>query len=487
MDLFRRFRRARYELPPVFDPRRPLCWFGPHDPWTIGDSFEGTQIFGATGSGKTSGSGRTIAKAMLAEGFGGLVLTAKRDELDLWRRYCAEVGRSDSLLVFGVDEPCRFNFMDYELRRGGAGGGLTENIANLFTAVLDGGGKAGGGVSRDPYWDFALKQMLRNAVDLLRLSGQSVSLPNLARVIASAPKSPEDVTDPVWQRNSYCFECFTIADRPGLAPMQLGDLEVTAAFWLAEFPAIAENTRSNIVSTFTTMADGFMRGHLRELFCGATNVVPELTHNGVVLVINLPLKEFHDLGRYAQLLWKYLWQRATESRDVAKNPRPVFVWADESQLFATARDREFQSTARSQRASTVYLTQNISSYYAAIGGPDAKASADSLLGNLQTKIFHANGDAETNEWAERIIGKSWGWRSGTSSSSKSDGDKDGGGSSSSSRNESLDAEVLAREFTTLRKGGPANGGLVEGIVFQGGRVWNSNGKTHVRVRFDQNG
>ena len=38
-------------------------------------------------------------------------------------------------------------------------------------------------------------------------------------------------------------------------------------------------------------------------------------------------------------------------------------------------------------------------------GHDTKAKVDSLLGNLSTKIFHANADAETNEYASRLIGQ----------------------------------------------------------------------------------
>ena len=35
------------------------------------------------------------------------------------------------------------------------------------------------------------------------------------------------------------------------------------------------------------------------------------------------------------------------------------------------------------------------------GGEDA---AKSLIANLQTKIFHANGHYETNKWAEQLTG-----------------------------------------------------------------------------------
>ena len=53
-------------------------------PWTIRHAVEGTHIFGGPGSGKTSGSGATIARAFLNAGFGGLVMTAKADERELW-------------------------------------------------------------------------------------------------------------------------------------------------------------------------------------------------------------------------------------------------------------------------------------------------------------------------------------------------------------------------------------------------------------------
>lgn len=84
---------------------------------------------------------------------------------------------------------------------------------------------------------------------------------------------------------------------------------------------------------------------------------------------------------------------------------PVFLWADESQYFVTSEDMIFQQTARSRRAATVFLTQNISNYYAMLDARNAHTTTDSLLGNLQTKIFHAQGDPAINEWAERIFAK----------------------------------------------------------------------------------
>jgi hypothetical protein len=491
-------KRSKTSPPPAaardpFALDRTLLQLSANDAWTIADACEGTQIFGATGSGKTSGSGQAIAKAMLRAGFGGLVLTAKPDERELWERYCRETGRSDSLLVFGAATPHRFNFLDYELKRSG-GVGLTENLVALFNTVLEAAERSpGGGGGSDPFWGRAQRQLLRNAIDALILSGSRVDLLGLARVIASGPQYPEQPAEIAWQAGSECFQCLARAElrlQGGkFTPMQARDLEQTAAYWLGEFPRMAERTRSNIVATFTTMADGFLRGQLYELFGTTTTLAPELTHHGVVLIIDLPVKLYHDLGRFAQVLWKYLWQRATEARDTGKNPRPVFLWADEAQNFVTSHDMHFQSTARSSRAATVYLTQNISNYHAVLGaeGGQAKAAADSLLGNLQTKIFHANGDSETNEWAERTFAKSWAWRTNTSSTTQPPDGKRGGQRSSvtAGASQSFDSEVPARAFTTLRKGGPANRFAVDAVAFQGGRTWAVNGKNHIRVSFDQ--
>ena len=46
-------------------------------------------------------------------------------------------GRGDHLIVFSPSSPWRFNFLDSELRRPGAGAGLTENILRLFLTIAE--------------------------------------------------------------------------------------------------------------------------------------------------------------------------------------------------------------------------------------------------------------------------------------------------------------------------------------------------------------
>ena len=66
MGLFNRRKRndpVEFVSDDPFDLETPLLHFSDSDPWRIRDACEGLQIFGGTGSGKTSGSGQAVARA----------------------------------------------------------------------------------------------------------------------------------------------------------------------------------------------------------------------------------------------------------------------------------------------------------------------------------------------------------------------------------------------------------------------------------------
>jgi len=215
---------------------------------------------------------------------------------------------------------------------------------------------------------------------------------------------------------------------------------------------------------------------LCEFFCTTTTFDPDVSQDGKVLVLDFPIKKWGDLGRYAQLIFKYLWQGAIERRRGEALRRPVFLWADEAQFFLSSRDLDFQTTARSSRACTVYLTQNISNYNAMARNRD-RVSA--FLGNLNTKIFHSNTDATTNEWAADMIARSWQDRSTINTNQENLKDK-----SSVSLSQSLEHDVIPQTFTRLRNGGDRNKRHVDAIFLQGGRIW-SNGKNYLKLVFRQ--
>lgn len=466
----------------------PIYHFNHSEPFTIRQACEGVQIFGGIGSGKTSGSGASLARAYLKAGFGGLVLCAKKDELATWQQYAKETGREQSLLVFDASGEYRFPFLQYETRREGEGAGNTENLVRLFMTVQESIERSKGSEGTDPYWSRAMQQLMRNAIDLAMLSDGKISVPLMKEIVLSAPKTVSELDTQNWKDESLCWQlllkCHAKKQENLLSKWEIYDYESTADYWLNEYPNLSEKTRSSILSIFTSLIDNFLRRPFRMLFSDPPEdwkkiIFPELTHQGVVIVMNLPVKEFGEAGRAAQLVYKYIWQQAAERRKVDDQTRPIFLWVDEAQNFATEYDMQFQATARSSRACTVYMTQNLPNYYAEMGGEHSRYRVDSLVGNLQTKIWHANSDPSTNQNASETIGKSWQLRE---SSGQSIGADVGLNRSVS---ESFDYDVIPQTFTRLAKGGHQNNYMVQGVVFQNGRLWN-NKKTFLLAQFNQN-
>src|SRR5471030_2057703 len=131
--------------------------FNGQEDFTIGNACEGVQIFGGIGSGKTSGSGEALARAFLTAGFGGLVLCAKKDVLEDWKRYARETGRAEQVLVFDGSGDFVFPFLQYEIEREGEGAGYTDNLVRLFTTIYETIDRSSHGDGSDPYWERAMQ------------------------------------------------------------------------------------------------------------------------------------------------------------------------------------------------------------------------------------------------------------------------------------------------------------------------------------------
>jgi hypothetical protein len=182
-----------------------------------------------------------------------------------------------------------------------------------------------------------------------------------------------------------------------------------------------------------------------------------------------------------------------EQRDLSKNGRPVVLWADEAQNHVTAYDMQYVTTCRGSRAATVYLTQNVSNFYAALGGLEkGRAESASMFANLNTKVLCANGDPVTNDWASSLIGRSRQFMANGSTSQSAEDNLTFGidwlsspGNTSAGFSEAFEWEVQPSEFTQLRTGGPENNWQVDAIFFQNGKRFKTSGRTWLPVTFEQ--
>lgn len=436
----------------VWNLDHPLLQLSRNDVWTIGDSLEGVQIFGASGSGKTSGSGAAIAKKFLAAGYGGLVLTAKNDEIELWREYFTAAGRSQNDLVLFPEGDLAFDFLRYESQFSGQAG-FTDNLAKFFTSLVQ--LEQAGELSKEQYWMKAMHELIVYGLMIIRHAPDGISLRALADLVNKLPKDKFSVDEAPWQ--SFLAS---------LLPSWHSDADALDArrYFEEDFATMYPKQRDGFVAMFRTLATTLLTGELRKRFgtgLVSDRVRPEECYwNGKVIIMNLPVREYKDSGRFSQILYKAAWQRAMDRRSnsrIVPTDRPVFLWADESQEFVTTQDGDFQSTARSARVATVYLTQNLPQYKRKLKSEDEVAA---FLGLLKTKIVHCNDDESTPSFQDEQFQISF---TGASPS----------------------ADFAPLSTTELRQGGPKNNWKVDGILFKAGQIWNATGTPQIKVTFHQ--
>lgn len=473
--------------------------------WTARNAVEGVQIFGGIGSGKTSGSGRMIALKYLKAGFGGLVLTVKPDEKKLWHDYCEIAGRSDDLIIVEPLGEHRFNFFDYELSKTKAGMSPTDNLVQVLKTVIRAGQEKSSGRADDPFWENALDMLIYNTIDLSYLAHEQVSAEVMYNIVQSIPKSgqPEskEQTDyslalkkarhkahdkiKEWRDRQPSERLSRLDANPETLDLIyteeipiVRELKFIIQFFTETFQGLAEKTRSTIELSFTAFLFRLLRDPVYSLFCnGDSTFSPDDCAEGKIILLNLPVKEYHKTGQDVQIMFKYIWQRAMEKRDLSKSDRPVFLWADEAQNFLHEHDPDYQATARSSRIATVYISQNLPNYHANMGGDKSTYKVNSFLGTLGTKIFHANADIDTNKYASELVGD--GFFEETSRSATASG------TFSASRTKSLKIDKIIRPeaFVLLKNGGGNNEYKVEGVMHLQGNLLQD--RNHTIVQFNQ--
>ncbi|MBA4853752.1 type IV secretory system conjugative DNA transfer family protein [Emticicia sp. BO119] len=493
----------------TFDLDKPLIEFpsgSSNGHWTIRHAVEGVQIFGGIGSGKSSGSGRTLALKYLKAGFGGLVLTVKPDEKEVWQDYCQLTGREKDLLILEPGGHYHFNFLQYEAAQA-SGQSITENMVEVLKTVIR-AGEEKNGKSDDPFWETALDMLIFNVIDLCLLAYGQLSIQTLYDIVQTIPKPDQENKASSENSNAYhrafqqaqakvnekvndwylqlSKETQDLMDEAGTLEMEVGNAVPEARlynfvrqFFNENYISLSEKTRSIIDFTFSGFLFRLLREPIYSLFCRHdSNIQPEDCLDGKIILLNLPVKVYQKVGRDCQILFKYIWQRAMEKRSISANNRPLFLWADEAQNFLHEHDADYQATARSSRISTVYISQNLPNYYACMGGQKAEYRVKSFMGTLGTKIFHANADIETNKYASELIGDAY---FVDESSTQTIGKEFSHG-----RGQSLKLERMVRpeDFVRLKTGGTLNEGKVEGYLHRQGDPVHK-GLNHVKMTFKQ--
>ena len=486
------------------------------------DAYAGTTVFGMIGSGKSSGVGAHLARSMMlprqlpngeVEKIGGLVLTVAPGEADEWRTYGFQTGRK----VTVVDEWSghHFNpFQWYDSRSGDKGADVL-NLVSMFMLLTRLGGRFLGasGDSGDAFWRLALAELLSNAMELLKLTGQSPSILGISSLVRQIPREylydtfpklrdaiqkieyrleaaengattraaeiqklvqEEFITEDeaVYLTNDIVVLLAQVAENVMLTEAQRRTYEVVRDYFLSDMAALAENTRSSIVQMWSTYSRPLRSGLAAEFLSTTTStaIIPECTlDEGEIIVLSFPTLKYGVAGLFIQSAYLSCWMAAVQERR-GSDGNPVFLWIDECQQFVSKETTAFQAICRKSRCASIYLTQTVSGLRQALGGVEA---AETFLGTTNTKIFCSSNSAATIRYAVETIGKAstLDSRGGVSE----DGDE---------LSEKLVDQITPQHIIRQRTGGPLQGdytleqrkkwdNTVQAIVTRGGRPFTS--------------
>lgn len=433
---------------------------------------------------------------------GGLVLTVKPDEKDTWIKYCEQTNRLDDLIILEKGGDYHFDFLDYEYNRSGDGSGITDNIVSVLKTVIHAGTSDQGQRTNEGFWEDALDMLLFNVVDLCVLAYGKLKIDDLYHVVQNLPKSISDVVQPSANSDDPFAQILFKAklnvakgaenrkreflknsleqDYDVKADKELAAFKKVMHYFMSDFPSLSDKTRSVVEHSFFGLLFRLIREPIKSLICSPTpNFSPDDCFKGKIILLNLPIKQFDKVGRDAQILFKYVWQRAMERRTKSNNEAPVFLWADEAQNFLHEHDIDYQATARSSKVCTVYLTQNIPNYYAHLGGRSGEFRVKSFLGTMGTKIFHANADMETNKYASELIGQHEIWKENEGSQFV------GGFTMSEGASQDRDFIIYPENFVVMRTGSRLNDFIVDARIHRQGNPWFSTGRNDRKISFKQ--
>lgn len=451
----------------------------PDDALTLRDLFEHVFVTGSTGSGKTSTIGYHLAQSLLStrklpeeDRIGMIVLLYKSGDLQQWIDWAEQQGRERDLMIINPDDKNVFNLLEAYRDK--------EAISAVDTLMIVSGLSLNGSSQQnsEQYWEQMNRQRLHRLVLLNQLCGEALSLHTLHRLHSSAPQYSEQVDSEDFKARSYCWQML------GRANERCGEnhpqFKLVEDYFVREFPYMADRTQSSILSLTSGILEPFVSSPmLSGLFAGGTKLDLDEMLRGKIVLLNLPIQQYEYAGKLAQILFKHLLQKRIEGRDLENIPNPVCFYIDEYQYFISPYDALFLSTARSARAGCVLMTQNISNLYAQVGGSGRAADekVNALLALTNHKLFLAQNNSVTNEFASKTIGMGIHRLSNTSVQVQQFAGNAG-------QSESYHYQVMPHEFTMLKRGGKHSEGIVECIVTATGKRF-SNGKNYLRLQFLQ--
>ncbi len=457
-----------------------LGYFGRSDPLIVRDLLRSVSVFGQTGSGKSSGSGLMMARAIVKyRNSGGLILASKPEDRDWWQGIFAAAGRKNDLLILEPDGPYQCNILDHEMKHGAD----TREIVQFMMTVAETLNRSGG-QSQEPFWVQQQRRQLFNAVEIVKLATGKLDPWELQVFINSAPTDPavmaalETIEDAgtrtraqLW-RSSFNFRCMSAAHAAAKTVMQQHDYQLAKEYWLGEMPKLNDRTKSSITAGVMGLLHVYNTGQVRHLLASATNLSPDVMERRKWIMVNMPVVAGDGSATFVNAAMKYAIQRHILRRKAGRDDPILGIYCDEFPKVTNAYDTAFLAECRSHKGYLVALMQSLPGLCDALGH-DGKNKAIALLSNSYIRIFHVLGDSDTAQFASSLLGQKLRVLTGGSTGPQQGvGDQlFGQSTASTSFNQTWEPILQPNVFMGsegLRTGGKANRYKVDGIIVREG-------------------
>lgn len=467
-----------------------LASWSPSDPWTVRHACANTLIVGKTGSGKSSGAGDHLLRAVVRHrNSGGAIFAAKPEDKAYVQRVFREERTLDDLFILEPGGDARFNVLDYERQRGADVPDLTQAVMTFqetLTRTQQGGG--GGGSDDAGYWTAQQRMMLHNAIQVLLLATGHIDPWAIQCFVSGAAISLAELSDPQWQE-AYHWQTLQQAKARARGGRERHDFELAEQYWTFTLPRMNDRTRTSIEAGVYVTLHAMNTGIARELLATTTNLSPELLERRKWILVNAPIAPGDVTSAVINSAIKYAVQRHILKRRAGPGDPLLCLFSDEFQKLANSYDAMFLAECRSHKGCLIALTQSIHAMYANLHGKGGEHQTDALLTNFGHVVVHTLGDAKSaKQWSE-LLGNRREVFIGTSMQPRGEelfdilmGRMQVSVSASERYEPCLQPAVFLRG---LRQGGSENGNVVDGVVIRSGAPFSESGENYLITSFRQ--
>ncbi|HKN85650.1 MAG TPA: hypothetical protein VJV04_02200 [Nitrospiraceae bacterium] len=415
---------------------------------------------------------------------GGLILSSAPTDLADWQRRFKMARRERDLILFGPKYDHTFNMVDFLVRELKLD---AKEIAKAVTTIgeaMDNDNTRSGGGEGDKFWPIKVRQTMETSVEIVRQAEGEVSMPRLHEFIVTAAQSQVSINSPEWQAKFH-NQCFAKSHGKWKNKIEQADWENGQRYWLSEWVNMDAKPRSGIEAGVTGILHVFNSGVVRSLVSEPSTITPKVMDEGKWVFVDMSVGQYGSSGAFVLNAWRYATQKYVISRDPATWVNPIICWADEAGKIVNSADSFYLTESRKFGGASVFLSQSVQNFSAAIPGERGRAMAELLTGCFSTRIIHAC-DTSTAEFASKALGQELKIHYGWSPPKEQSAWKLMRGYCEANVNahQHMAPVLESREFMHgLRTGGPPHC-VADAIVLRTGLPF-STGQSYMKVAFKQ--